>query len=76
MPPWRRYWLPRAKNASNLRDFCHILDGLGAHLALISLWSRRQMARITVEDCLDNIDNIFEMVLVAAKPFSILRFNN
>jgi len=25
------------------------------------------MARITVEDCLDNIDNIFEMVLVAAK---------
>ena len=25
------------------------------------------MARITVEDCLDNIENIFEMVLVAAK---------
>jgi len=25
------------------------------------------MARITVEDCLDNMDNIFEMVLVAAK---------
>ena len=25
------------------------------------------MARIMVEDCLDNIDNIFEMVLVAAK---------
>ena len=25
------------------------------------------MARITVEDCLDNIDNIFEMVLVAAR---------
>ena len=25
------------------------------------------MARITVEDCLSNIDNIFEMVLVAAK---------
>ncbi|MEO1247760.1 MAG: DNA-directed RNA polymerase subunit omega [Pseudomonadota bacterium] len=25
------------------------------------------MARITVEDCLDNIHNIFEMVLVAAK---------
>ena len=25
------------------------------------------MARITVEDCLDNINNIFEMVLVAAK---------
>jgi DNA-directed RNA polymerase subunit omega len=25
------------------------------------------MARITVEDCLDNVDNIFEMVLVAAK---------
>ena len=25
------------------------------------------MARITVEDCLDNIDNIFEMVMVAAK---------
>lgn len=25
------------------------------------------MARITVEDCLKNIDNIFEMVLVAAK---------
>ncbi len=25
------------------------------------------MARITVEDCLVNIDNIFEMVLVAAK---------
>lgn len=25
------------------------------------------MARITVEDCLDNITNIFEMVLVAAK---------
>ena len=25
------------------------------------------MARITVEDCLNNIPNIFEMVLVAAK---------
>ncbi|HZD54248.1 MAG TPA: DNA-directed RNA polymerase subunit omega [Woeseiaceae bacterium] len=25
------------------------------------------MARITVEDCLDNIDNLFEMVLVASK---------
>lgn len=25
------------------------------------------MARITVEDCLENIDNIFELVLVAAK---------
>ena len=25
------------------------------------------MARITVEDCVDNIDNIFEIVLVAAK---------
>ena len=25
------------------------------------------MARITVEDCLENISNIFEMVLVAAK---------
>ena len=25
------------------------------------------MARITVEDCLDNSENIFEMVLVAAK---------
>ena len=25
------------------------------------------MARITVEDCVENIDNIFEMVLVAAK---------
>jgi DNA-directed RNA polymerase subunit omega len=25
------------------------------------------LARITVEDCLENIDNIFEMVLVAAK---------
>ncbi len=25
------------------------------------------MARITVGDCLENIDNIFEMVLVAAK---------
>lgn len=26
-----------------------------------------KMARITVEDCLQNIENIFEMVLVAAK---------
>ena len=25
------------------------------------------MARITVEDCLDKIDNIFDLVLVAAK---------
>ncbi len=25
------------------------------------------MARITVEDCVENIENIFEMVLVAAK---------
>ena len=25
------------------------------------------MARITVEDCVNNIDNIFQMVLVAAK---------
>ncbi len=33
-------------------------------------WYERELtdlARITVEDCLDNIDNIFEMVLVAAK---------
>lgn len=28
---------------------------------------RIDLARITVEDCLENIDNIFEMVLVAAK---------
>ena len=28
---------------------------------------KKIMARITVEDCLENIDNIFEMVLVAAK---------
>lgn len=25
------------------------------------------MARITVEDCLENVENIFDMVLVAAK---------
>lgn len=25
------------------------------------------MARITVEDCLDNVDNRFELVIVAAK---------
>ena len=25
------------------------------------------MARITVEDCLDNVDNLFDLVLVAAK---------
>lgn len=25
------------------------------------------MARITVEDCLQNVDNLFELVLVAAK---------
>lgn len=25
------------------------------------------MARITVEDCLDNVDNLFELVLVSAK---------
>jgi len=25
------------------------------------------MARITVEDCLDNVDNIFELIMVAAK---------
>ena len=25
------------------------------------------MARITVEDCLDHVDNLFELVLVAAK---------
>ena len=25
------------------------------------------MARLTVEDCLDNVDNRFELVLVAAK---------
>lgn len=29
--------------------------------------TEHSMARITVEDCLENIDNIFEMVLVAAK---------
>lgn len=32
-----------------------------------SLTGVTRLARITVEDCLDNIDNIFEMVLVAAK---------
>ena len=25
------------------------------------------MARITVEDCLENVDNIFDLVLIAAK---------
>ena len=25
------------------------------------------MARITVEDCLNNVDNLFDMVMVAAK---------
>jgi DNA-directed RNA polymerase subunit omega len=25
------------------------------------------MARITVEDCMDNVDNLFELVLVASK---------
>lgn len=25
------------------------------------------MARITVEDCLDNVDNLFDLVMVAAK---------
>jgi DNA-directed RNA polymerase subunit omega len=25
------------------------------------------MARITVEDCLDNVDNLFELVLVASR---------
>ena len=25
------------------------------------------MARITVEDCLDNVENLFELVLVASK---------
>ena len=25
------------------------------------------MARITVEDCLDNVDNLFDLVIVAAK---------
>ena len=25
------------------------------------------MARITVEDCLDNVDNLFDMVMIAAK---------
>ncbi|MEC7492369.1 MAG: DNA-directed RNA polymerase subunit omega, partial [Pseudomonadota bacterium] len=26
-----------------------------------------KMARVTVEDCLDNVDNRFELVLLAAK---------
>lgn len=30
------------------------------------------MARITVEDCLDNVENRFELVLVAAKRARIL----
>jgi DNA-directed RNA polymerase omega subunit len=30
-------------------------------------FKEHSMARITVEDCLDNVENIFEMVLVAAK---------
>src|SRR5210317_1598526 len=36
--------------------------------ALFSAFLRNKfMARITVEDCLDNVENIFELVLVAAK---------
>ncbi len=34
---------------------------------LVTVPRKNIMARITVEDCLENIDNIFEMVLVAAK---------
>ncbi len=34
---------------------------------LVTVPRKKIMARITVEDCLENIDNIFEMVLVAAK---------
>ncbi len=33
----------------------------------ITLDTETTMARITVEDCLENVENIFEMVLVAAK---------
>ena len=34
------------------------------------------MARITVEDCLDKVENMFELVLIAAKRARQLANNN
>jgi DNA-directed RNA polymerase subunit omega len=41
-------------------------DERGRHYFGLSVWSYF-MARITVEDCLDHIDNRFDLVLVASK---------
>ena len=34
---------------------------------LLNYQGRRKMARITVEDCLDHVDNRFELVMVGSK---------
>ena len=39
----------------------------GSFRAPSFLVGSRIMARVTVEDCLDNVENRFELVLVAAK---------
>jgi DNA-directed RNA polymerase subunit omega len=41
-------------------------DERGRHYFGLSVWSYF-MARITVEDCLEHVDNRFELVLVSAK---------
>ena len=36
-------------------------------LRILQIFGVLSMARVTVEDCLDNVDNRFELVMVAAK---------
>jgi DNA-directed RNA polymerase subunit omega len=50
----------RVKNCSNRIEYWST-----KRLRSVALWEKR-MARITVEDCLVNIDNRFELALAAA----------
>ena len=52
----------RARDARHCTATSHAV-GLSVALALREI----SMARITVQDCLQNVDNLFDMVMIAAK---------
>jgi DNA-directed RNA polymerase subunit omega len=53
----------------NPRNYASItwVSGYNARIWQNPLWSYLKMARVTVEDCLDHVDNRFNLVLLASK---------
>src|SRR6516165_3553836 len=79
-PSWRlaRPWpAPRSRRSCSPRATSDLAPVQRRYLLAIvkdrrvrigcSPWIRTPMARITVEDCLHNVDNLFQLVLLAAQ---------